>query len=72
MGTAGNIRNWSWVRDKPCSCGSRACREALRLAQDRREAIIEAQELLFDEPDRSASLARPLLLTAYEPVRLAS
>ena len=72
MGTAGNSKNWSWVRDRPCLCGNRACARALRLARERREAIVEAQDALFDEPTRSASLARPLLLAAYKPTRLAS
>ena len=72
MGTTGNIREWSLVRVRPCRCGQRACAQALRLAQDRREAIADALERVFDEPTRSARVARPLLLTAYEPERLAS
>jgi hypothetical protein len=35
-------------------------------------AIIEAQESIFDEPSRSASLSRPLLLVAYERERQAA
>ena len=71
MGTAGNIRSWSLVQGN-CRCGMRACREAQREAWERREAIAEALDAQFDEPTRSASVARPLLLTAYEPERLAS
>ena len=44
----------------------RACQEAQREAQARRLAILEAQELAFDEPTRTASVARPLLLPPIE------
>jgi hypothetical protein len=60
MGTAGNIRGWSWVQDKPCACGQRAC--AYQVARERRLAIVKAQEALFDEPTRPTGIRRPLLL----------
>ena len=72
MGTAGTIKSWSLVRDNPCRCGNRACAHALRLAQERREAIADALEGQFDEPARSASLSRPLLLQAYVSDRRAA
>lgn len=71
MGTAESTRNWSLVTGN-CRCGLRACQRAQREAWARRLAILEAQEGTFEEPTRSARVARPLLLTAYEPERLAS
>ena len=62
MGTAGHIRGWSWVQDKPCTCGQRACALELQAARERRLAIVKAQEELFDDPTRTTGTRRPLLL----------
>ena len=61
MGTARNIRGWSVVQDRACICGRAACAEKLEEQRARREAIIAAQELVFDDPSRMTGLEYPIL-----------
>jgi hypothetical protein len=60
MGTAGNTKNWSWVRDRACICGQPACEQRQAEIRAQREAIIAAQDLAFDEPHRMTRPENPL------------
>ena len=60
MGTAGNIRGWSVVRDRVCVCGQPACEQVAAEIRARREAIIEAQEFVFADGARMTGLEKPL------------
>ena len=60
MGTAGNSKNWSWVRDRACVCGQPACEQRQAEIRAKRAAIIEAQERAFDDSARMTGLENPL------------
>jgi hypothetical protein len=60
MGTAQKVKNWSWVRDRACVCGRAACEQTQAEIRAKREAIVEAQELAFDDPARMTGLENPL------------
>ena len=61
MGPARQTRNWSWVRDRACVCGRPACETAQAETRAKRDAIIRAEELKFDEAPRMTSVERPLV-----------
>ena len=48
------------MRRPTCRCGSRLCARALEECERRRRLIVEAQELLFDDPARPTT-SDPLL-----------
>ena len=60
MGTTGKIQGWSVVRDKVCVCGQPACEQRQEEVRAQRAAILAAQELAFDGPERMTGLENPL------------